>query len=79
MSYPFHDKTVTLTNCGCIHLDGKKIHFSTVSAGYNMGLRQIEDDVWLVSFMDCDMAYFDMESSRVKSLESSFGPEALGM
>ena len=44
-----------------------------------MGLRQVEDDVWLVSFMDYDMAYFDMESSRVQALENPFGPKVLGM
>ena len=79
VSYPFHDKTVTVTNCGRICLDGKKIHFSTVFAGHDVGLRQVEDDVWLVSFMDYDMAYFDMESSRVQALENPFGPKVLGM
>jgi len=38
VSYPFHDKTVTVTNCGRICLDGKKIHFSTVFAGHDVGL-----------------------------------------
>lgn len=79
VSYPFHDKTVTVTNCGRICLGGKKIHFSTVFAGHDVGLRQVEDDVWLVSFMDYDMAYFDMESSRVQALENPFGPKGLGM
>jgi transposase InsO family protein len=79
VSYPFHDKTVTVTNCGRICLDGKKIHFSTVFAGHDVGLRQVEEDVWLVSFMDYDMAYFDMESSRVQALENPFGPKVLGM
>ena len=32
-----------------------------------------------VSFMDYDMAYFDMESSRVQALENPFGPKVLGM
>jgi hypothetical protein len=72
-------KTVTVTNCGRICLDGKKIHFSTVFAGHDVGLRQVEEDVWLVSFMDYDMAYFDMESSRVQALENPFGPKVLGM
>ena len=58
LSYPFHDKTVTITNCGRICIEGKKIHFSTVFAGQDVGLRQVEDDVWLVSFMEYDMGYF---------------------
>ena len=48
-------------------------------AGHDVGLRQVDDDVWLVSFMDYDMAYFDMESSRVQALENPFGPKVLGM
>ncbi len=43
-----------------------------------VGLRQIEDDVWLVSFMDYDMAYFDMESHQVSALVNPFGPKVLG-
>jgi len=78
VSYPFHDKTVTVTKCGRICLGNQKIHFSTVFAGHDVGLRQVEDDVWLVSFMDYDMAYFDMESHQVSALENPFGPKVLG-
>jgi|GEM_PF-1186509 len=45
----------------------------------SVGLRQVEDDVWLVSFMNFDIAYFDMESSRVHDLENPFGPRVLGL
>jgi len=79
LAYPFHDKTVTITNCGRICLEGKKIHFSTVFAGQDVGLRQVEDDVWLVSFMEYDMGYFDLESHRVQALENPFGPKVLTM
>ena len=69
---------VTVTKCGRICLGNQKIHFSTVFAGHDVGLRQVEDDVWLVSFMDYDMAYFDMESHKVSALENPFGPKVLG-
>ena len=42
-------------------------------------VRTVEDDVWLVSFMDYDMAYFDMESNKVQALDNPFGPKVLGM
>jgi putative transposase len=45
VSYPFHDKTVTITNCGRICIEGQKIHLSTVFAGHDVGVRQVEDDV----------------------------------
>ena len=79
MGFPFHDKTVTITNCGRICIVGKKIHFITVFAGYDMGLRQVEDDVWLESFMDYDTAYFDLESNKVQALGNPFGPKVLGV
>ena len=79
IAYPFHDKTVTITNCGRICIEGKKIHLSTVFAGQDVGLRQVEDDVWLVSFMEYDMGYFDLESHRVQALENPFGPKVLTM
>lgn len=76
---PFHDKTVTATNCGRICFNGNKIHFSTAFAGHGVGLRQVEDDVWLISVMDYDIAYFDMESSRAQALDDPFGPKVLGV
>jgi transposase InsO family protein len=79
VSYPFHDKTVTITNCGRICIEGQKIHLSTVFAGHDVGVRQVEDDVWLVSFMDYDLGYFDMESNKVQALDNPFGPKVLGV
>jgi len=79
VAYPFHDKTVTVTQCGRICLNGQKIHISSVFAGHDVGLRQVEYDVWLASFMGYDMGYFDLESHRVQSLENPFGPKVLTM
>ena len=42
VSYPFHDKTVTITACGRICVARKKIHFSTVLAGHDVGIKQID-------------------------------------
>jgi putative transposase len=56
VGYPFHDKTVTITNCGRICIEGQKNHLSTVFAGHDVGVLQVEDDVWLVSFIDHDLA-----------------------
>jgi len=37
------------------------------------------DDVWLVSFMDYDLRYFDMEMRVLEPLENPFGPKVLPM
>ena len=32
----------------------KKINFSQVFAGQAVGIKEVQDDIWLVSFMDYD-------------------------
>jgi putative transposase len=45
------------------HLSGdKKINFSQVFAGQAAGIKEVHDDIWLVSFMDYDLGYFDLET-----------------
>ena len=79
VEYPFHDKTITVTACGRICLESKKVHFSQVFAGQNVGIRQVEDKVWLVSFMSYDMGYFDLDTCRVEPIANPFGPKVLTM
>jgi putative transposase len=38
--YPFHDKTVVVTNCGCLCLYRKKINLTTCLAGQAVGTRK---------------------------------------
>jgi hypothetical protein len=55
IDYPFHDKTIVVTRCGRICLGNKKINFSQVFAGQAVGIKEIHDDIWLVSFMQYDL------------------------
>jgi putative transposase len=55
IDYPFHDKGIVVTHCGRICLGRKKINFSTVFAGQAVGIKEVHDDIWLVSFMDYDL------------------------
>src|SRR3989440_9339901 len=49
IDYPFNDKVIVVTNCGRICLGRKKINFSTVFAGQAVGIKEVHDDIWLVS------------------------------
>ena len=51
VTYPFHDATFTVTHCGRICFHGRKINLSHAFAGQNVGVTQVGDAVWLVSFM----------------------------
>jgi putative transposase len=43
LSYPFHDRTITVTHCGRICLGKRKIHLSTAMAGQNVGIKEISE------------------------------------
>ena len=79
IDYPFHDKTIVVTRCGRICLGKKKINFSTVFAGQAVGIKEVHDDIWLVSFMEYDLGYFDLETRVLEPLENPFGPKVLPM
>jgi len=55
IDYPFHNKVIVVTHCGRTCLGQKKINFSTVFAGQAVGIKEVRDDIWLVSFMDYDL------------------------
>jgi putative transposase len=79
LTYPFHDHTITVTHCGRICFKGRKVNLSHVFAGQNVGVTQVGDRVWLVSFMQYDLGYFDDEAIRVEPIENPFGPKVLPM
>jgi len=79
LDYPFHDWTATVTTCGRICYKRRKINLSQVFAGQNVGVRQVSDRLWLVTFMQYDLGYFDDETCRLEPIENPFGPKVLPM
>jgi putative transposase len=79
LHYPFHDRTITVTQCGRICFGRRKINLSTVFAGQNVGVKEVSDRIWLVSFMDYDLGFFDHETGRLGSVENPFAAKVLPM
>jgi putative transposase len=79
LHYPLHDKTVTVTTCGRICFNRQKINLSLVFAGQRVGIKQVSDRIWLVSFIHYDLGYFDDETCRLEPLDNPFGPKVLPM
>jgi hypothetical protein len=52
---------------------------SLVFAGQNVGIKQVSDRIWLVTFMDYDLGYFDDETCRLEPIDNPFGPKVLPM
>lgn len=73
--YPYHDKTIRVTHCGRICMGRRKINLSRVFAGQLVGLREVKDQIWLVSFLDYDLGFFDRDEGRVEPAPNPFGPE----
>jgi putative transposase len=79
LEYPFHDRTITVTSCGRICIERRKINLSIVFAGQNVGIKEVSDRIWLVSFMQYDLGFFDHETGRITSAENPFGAKVLPM
>jgi len=73
--YPYHDKSVRVTSCGRICLGKRKINLSKVFAGQIVGIREVDDQIWLVSFLDYDLGFFDQEEGRIEPGPNPFAPE----
>ena len=73
LSYPLHDKQYLVTACGRICMHRKKINLSTVLAGQLVGLKEVDDGIWLVSFMHYDLGYIDLEQKTLQPIDNPFG------
>jgi transposase InsO family protein len=73
VNYPFHDKDILVTACGRICMHKKKINISTVMAGQRLGIKEVDDGIWLVSFMHYDLGYIDLEQRTLQTIDNPFG------
>jgi transposase InsO family protein len=74
LTYPLHDREVLITACGRICLHRKRINVSTVLAGQRVGIKEVDEGIWLVSFMHYDLGYIDLEQKTLQPLDNPFGP-----
>ncbi len=74
VAYPLHDRDILVTACGRICLHRKKINISAALAGQRLGIKEVDDAIWLVSFMHYDLGYIDLEQRTLQPLDNPFGP-----
>lgn len=79
VEYPLHDREVMVTCCGRICIGRKKINLCRPLAGQLLGIRQVDEQSWLVSFLNYDLGYFDTDSKRFEPLPNPFGSKVLPM
>jgi transposase InsO family protein len=74
LSYPFHDRDVLVTACGRICMHRKRVNISNVLAGQRLGIKEVDEGIWLVSFMSYDLGFIDLEQKTLQPLDNPFGP-----
>ncbi len=79
IDYPLHDRDALVTACGRICMHRKKINISTVMAGQRLGLKEVDDGIWVVTFMTYDLGYIDLEQKTLQPIDNPFGAKLLPM
>jgi hypothetical protein len=70
---------VLVSACGRICMLRKRINISTVFAGQRVGIKEVDEGIWIVSFMHYDLGYIDLEQKTLQPLDNPFGPRLLPM
>jgi hypothetical protein len=73
LTYPLHDRDVVVTACGRICLHRKRVNLSQVFAGQRVGIKEVDEGIWIVSFMHYDLGYVDLEQRTLQPLDNPFG------
>jgi hypothetical protein len=65
-NYPFHERTLVVTSAGVFTCTTKKINFSVSLAGQAVGVKEVDDGIGLVSFINYDLGYIDLEEKTLQ-------------
>ncbi len=51
----------------------KRVSISHVLAGRRLGIKEVDEGIWIVSFMQNDLGYIDLEQKTLQPLDNPFG------
>ena len=57
----------------------RKIHLSTVFGGQYVGIREVADRIWQVSFLEYDLGFFAQAEDRIEPALNPFTAKVLPM
>lgn len=49
--YPYHDRSIRITSCSRICIGKRNINLSKVFAGQIVGIREVDDEIWLERYV----------------------------
>jgi hypothetical protein len=70
LAYSLHDRDVLVTACGRIGMHRKRINISTVLAGQRLGVKEVDEGIWIVSLMQYDLGDIDLEKKTLQPSRS---------
>jgi putative transposase len=79
LHYPFHHRTITISQRCRICVGCRKINLSTVFAGQNGGIKEVSDKSCRGSFMDYALGFFDHKTGCLGSINNPFEAKVLLM
>jgi hypothetical protein len=74
---PLHDRDIVVPGSGGVGFCGSPVVISSVLAGQRLGRREVETDVWRVSFMPYDLGYIDLEARTLQTIDTPFAAPPL--
>jgi hypothetical protein len=78
ISFPLHDREVVVTACGRICMYRKRINLSYVLAGQRVGIKEVDEGIWIVSLC-ITISATSTWSRRPCNPGHPFGPRLLPM
>ena len=72
LDYPQHDLTLRVSPCGSIRFNKMRIYISTALSFQNLGVTEIDDQLWNVSFMNFNLGYFDEDTCKLQLSNNPF-------
>ena len=63
-----------MSHCGRICTHRKRVNVSTVLAGQRLGIKEVDEGIWIVSFMRYDLGFIDLEQKPLQPQTSRLAP-----
>jgi transposase InsO family protein len=64
LEYPLHDLARAVGRTGFVQLNRVKFFLTQALAGQHVGLREVDDGKWLVSYVQLDLGHYDERTQR---------------
>ena len=64
-----------MTCCGHIYTHRKKVNIGTVVVGQRVTLKEVDDGIWLVSFIHYDLGQINLEQITLQAIDNSLGKQ----